>query len=51
MALLGRGVDAANNRPDWALDGSFMAFRKLPQLVPEFDKYGHGYFLRESKIR
>ncbi|KAL9077060.1 MAG: hypothetical protein Q9157_003508 [Trypethelium eluteriae] len=39
VALLGRGVDTATTRPSWALDGSFMAFRKLPQLVPEFDKF------------
>ncbi|KAJ4303435.1 dye-decolorizing heme-containing peroxidase [Kalmusia sp. IMI 367209] len=39
VALLGRGIDASNGRPDWALDGSFMAFRKLPQLVPEFEKF------------
>ncbi|KAF2691607.1 peroxidase TAP [Lentithecium fluviatile CBS 122367] len=37
--LLGRGDDAFQDRPSWALDGSFMALRKLPQLVPEFDKF------------
>jgi hypothetical protein len=26
-------------RPDWALDGSFLAFRYLKQLVPEFNKF------------
>jgi deferrochelatase/peroxidase EfeB len=26
-------------RPAWARDGSFLAFRKLQQLVPEFKKY------------
>jgi deferrochelatase/peroxidase EfeB len=26
-------------RPLWTLDGSFMVFRKLQQLVPEFDHY------------
>jgi Dyp-type peroxidase family len=26
-------------RPQWTKDGSFMAFRKLKQLVPEFDKW------------
>ncbi|KAI0338774.1 peroxidase TAP [Trametopsis cervina] len=26
-------------RPLWAVDGSFLAFRKLQQLVPEFNKY------------
>ncbi|KAF2107993.1 hypothetical protein BDV96DRAFT_531454 [Lophiotrema nucula] len=46
VALLGRpGDDVAFKvgtpvvRPKWALDGSFLAFRKLPQLVPEFDKF------------
>jgi hypothetical protein len=34
-----RSVGEREERPDWALDGSFLAFRKLPQLVPEFDKY------------
>lgn len=42
IALLGRGQDASAGRAPWALDGSFMAFRKLPQLVPEFDKYVSG---------
>ncbi|KAI0086064.1 peroxidase [Irpex rosettiformis] len=27
------------NRPAWAKDGSFMVFRKLKQLVPEFNKW------------
>ncbi|KAJ7624872.1 fungal peroxidase [Roridomyces roridus] len=26
-------------RPDWAKDGSFLVFRQLQQLVPEFHKY------------
>jgi Dyp-type peroxidase family len=26
-------------RPSWTLDGSFLVFRKLKQLVPEFNKY------------
>ena len=26
-------------RPAWAKDGSFLAFRQLKQLVPEFDKF------------
>ncbi|PNS15653.1 hypothetical protein CAC42_4105 [Sphaceloma murrayae] len=26
-------------RPSWALDGSFLCFRKLAQLVPEFDNF------------
>lgn len=26
-------------RPLWALDGSFLVFRKLKQLVPEFNKF------------
>lgn len=35
--FLGRTGDTVT-RPKWALDGSFLAFRQLPQLVPEFDK-------------
>ena len=26
-------------RPAWSKDGTLMVFRKLPQLVPEFNKY------------
>ena len=26
-------------RPAWAKDGSFLAFRQLQQLVPEFNKF------------
>lgn len=26
------------NQPKWAADGSFLVFRDLQQLVPEFDK-------------
>ena len=38
--LLGRdGDETTSARPAWALDGSFMAFRYLPQLVPEFDLF------------
>ncbi|KIO28749.1 hypothetical protein M407DRAFT_71445 [Tulasnella calospora MUT 4182] len=33
-------------RPDWAVGGSVMAFRKLHQRVPEFDK-----FLEENPIQ
>jgi len=34
--------DAGGNprsRPDWVKDGSFLAFRQLKQLVPEFNKF------------
>ncbi|MCJ1240810.1 hypothetical protein MMC14_008814 [Varicellaria rhodocarpa] len=37
--LLGRQGDVVTTRPSWALDGSFLAFRYLFQLVPEFDKF------------
>lgn len=38
--LLGREGDAQQaTRPTWALDGSFLVFRLLPQRVPEFDQY------------
>ena len=38
ITLLGRVGDAIP-RPSWALDGSFLAFRYLFQLVPEFDTF------------
>ena len=42
IMLLGRdGDDVAAQRPSWALDGSFLAFRYLFQLVPEFNKFLH----------
>lgn len=38
--LLGETGDAsATTRPSWAQDGSFLAFRQLKQLVPEFDTF------------
>ncbi|KAF9739233.1 hypothetical protein PMIN03_005012 [Paraphaeosphaeria minitans] len=39
IALLGRSGDPVEGRPAWSKDGSFLAFRKLPQLVPEFDRF------------
>lgn len=40
IILLGRDGDGvAQTRPSWALDGSFLAFRYLPQLVPEFNTF------------
>ncbi|CCM05512.1 uncharacterized protein FIBRA_07737 [Fibroporia radiculosa] len=33
------GDPMLKKRPDWAKDGTFMVFRKLQQLVPEFHKY------------
>ncbi|KAF7541624.1 dyp-type peroxidase [Neopestalotiopsis clavispora] len=37
VILLGRPGDPnMRGRPEWALDGSFLAFRKLEQRVPEF---------------
>ena len=38
IILLGREGDN-NTRPSWALDGSFLTFRYLSQLVPEFQKF------------
>ncbi|KAH8094516.1 peroxidase TAP [Cristinia sonorae] len=38
IVLLGRNGDPTK-RPSWALDGSFLAFRYLFQLVPEFDDF------------
>ncbi|OAX40231.1 Dyp-type peroxidase [Rhizopogon vinicolor AM-OR11-026] len=34
-----KGDPALERRPKWVKDGSFMAFRKLEQLVPEFEGY------------
>ena len=40
IILLGREGDGKiAQRPSWALDGSFLAFRYLHQLVPEFDLF------------
>ncbi|KAJ8108503.1 dyp-type peroxidase [Nemania bipapillata] len=38
IILLGREGDSVA-RPSWALDGSFLVFRYLKQLVPEFDAF------------
>ncbi|KAF8509633.1 hypothetical protein JB92DRAFT_2945325 [Gautieria morchelliformis] len=38
MILLGENGDTGT-RPDWAKDGSFLAFRQLKQFVPEFNKF------------
>ncbi|KAH7884493.1 hypothetical protein F5I97DRAFT_1811771 [Phlebopus sp. FC_14] len=34
-----KGDPHLNKRPEWAKDGTFMVFRKLQQLVPEFHEY------------
>lgn len=39
IILTGRLGDSVLTRPLWALDGSFLVFRKLRQLVPEFNTY------------
>ncbi|KAI1860788.1 uncharacterized protein JN550_011250 [Neoarthrinium moseri] len=40
VILLGRDGDAKKDtRPSWACEGSFLAFRYLRQLVPEFNKF------------
>lgn len=38
VTILGREGDV-NTRPSWAVDGSFLAFRYLFQLVPEFETF------------
>ena len=38
IILLGREGDTTT-RPSWALDGSFLTFRYLSQLVPEFQRF------------
>ncbi|KAK7755328.1 dye-decolorizing heme-containing peroxidase [Diatrype stigma] len=39
VIFCGRNGDSVTGRPSWALDGSFLAFRLLQQLVPEFDQF------------
>ncbi|KAI0782337.1 DyP-type peroxidase [Abortiporus biennis] len=41
VILLGRDGDSVpvGSRPSWTLDGSFLAFRYLFQLVPEFNEF------------
>ena len=39
VILLGRDGDTTTGRPDWAVNGSLLAFRYLTQLVPEFDAF------------
>ena len=39
VILLGRNGDPVKSRPPWAKDGSFLVFRYLSQLVPEFDAF------------
>ncbi|KAF7365594.1 DyP-type peroxidase [Mycena venus] len=44
--LVGENGDGVTGRPPWAKDGSFLVFRQLKQLVPEFNK-----FLTDNPIR
>lgn len=39
VILLGRDGDPVTDRQGWTKDGSFLAFRFLQQLVPEFDRF------------
>ncbi|QRV75637.1 Dyp-type peroxidase family [Ceratobasidium sp. AG-Ba] len=39
VLLLGTEEDPGQNRPAWAVEGSFLAFRQLSQLVPEFHDF------------
>ncbi len=39
IILIGRDNDPVTTRPSFALDGSLLAFRYLPQLVPEFNTF------------
>ncbi|KAF8596549.1 Dyp-type peroxidase [Ceratobasidium sp. AG-I] len=39
VVLLGKEGDPVASRPSWAVEGSFLAFRQLEQLVPEFHKF------------
>jgi deferrochelatase/peroxidase EfeB len=37
--FLGAANDSVRTRPPWTKDGSFLVFRQLKQLVPEFNKF------------
>jgi deferrochelatase/peroxidase EfeB len=37
--LVGETGDNADARPPWATGGSFLVFRQMQQMVPEFNKY------------
>ncbi|CAE6466076.1 unnamed protein product [Rhizoctonia solani] len=39
VILCGKAKDPEPSRPEWAHEGSFLAFRQLEQLVPEFHKF------------
>ncbi|KAG8731737.1 hypothetical protein FRC11_002635 [Ceratobasidium sp. 423] len=39
VILCGKAKDPVASRPAWAVEGSFLAFRQLEQLVPEFHKF------------
>ncbi|KAG8695691.1 hypothetical protein FRC09_008999, partial [Ceratobasidium sp. 395] len=39
VILLGAEKDPVASRPSWAVDGSFLVFRQLAQLVPEFHNF------------
>ena len=39
ILICGTVNDPVQNRPSWAKNGSFLAYRQLQQLVPEFDKF------------
>ncbi|KAJ7752427.1 fungal peroxidase [Mycena maculata] len=39
QVLLGEPGDQVSSRPAWAKDGSFLVFRQLQQLVPEFNQF------------
>ncbi|KAF8582001.1 DyP-type peroxidase [Ramaria rubella] len=49
IILLGEDGDDVT-RPDWAKDGSFLAFRQLDQLVPEFEKFLNDNPIQESNL-
>ncbi|KAJ7633970.1 hypothetical protein B0H17DRAFT_961615 [Mycena rosella] len=49
--LLGeRGDPFQNSHPSWAVDGSFLVFRQLQQLVPEFNKFLTDHPLGAGKL-
>jgi Dyp-type peroxidase family len=39
ILVLGQPGDPVTTRPSWSKNGSFLAYRQLEQLVPEFDNF------------
>lgn len=50
VILLGAEGDSLKaQRPEWGVDGSFLVFRQLKQLVPELEYYTAGKRVQDVK--